>query len=48
MWMSRDRLHVPLRLVAKTSSGTVTARLLNFRQNCQLAEIEEEELSEVK
>lgn len=48
MWMSRDRLHVPLRLVAKTSSGTVTARLLNFRQNCQLAEVKEEELDEVK
>ena len=48
MWMSRDRLHVPLQLVAKTSSGTVTARLLNFRQNCQLAEVKEEELDEVK
>ena len=42
MWMSRDRLHVPLRLVAKTSSGTVTARLLNFRQNCQLIDVDEE------
>lgn len=42
MWMSRDRLHVPLRLVARTSSGTVTARLLNFRKNCQLVEIDEE------
>ncbi|MFN9743965.1 MAG: DUF3108 domain-containing protein [Acidobacteriota bacterium] len=44
MWMSRDRLHVPLRLVAKTSSGTVTARLLNFRKNCQLIDIDEEAL----
>lgn len=48
MWMSRDRLHVPLQLVARTSSGTVTARLLNFRQNCQLAEVPEEELNEVR
>jgi hypothetical protein len=42
MWMSRDRLQIPLRLVAKTSSGSVTARLLNFRKNCQLVDIEEE------
>lgn len=44
MWMSRDKLQVPLRLVAKTSSGSVTARLLNFRKNCQLVNIDEEAL----
>jgi hypothetical protein len=41
MWMSRDKLQVPLRLVARTSGGTVTARLLNFKKNCQLIDIEE-------
>lgn len=42
MWLSDDNRHVPLRLVAKTPAGTITAKLLNFKKNCQLLEAEEE------
>ncbi len=42
MWLSADNKHVPLRLVAKTSSGTVTAKLLNFKKNCKIIEPEPE------
>jgi hypothetical protein len=42
MWLSDDNRHVPLRLVAKTPSGTITAKLLNFKKNCQLLETQEE------
>lgn len=38
MWVSDDGKHVPLRLVAKTSSGTLTAKLLNFKKNCNITE----------
>ncbi len=41
MWLSDDSKQVPLRAVAKTSSGTVTAKLLNFKKNCQLIDPEE-------
>jgi hypothetical protein len=43
MWVSDDNKHVPLRLVAKTSGGTVTAKLLNFKKNCNIIEQEDEE-----
>jgi hypothetical protein len=43
MWLSDDNKHVPLRLVAKTSSGTVTAKLLNFKKNCNIIDPESEE-----
>lgn len=42
MWLGDDNRHVPLRLVAKTPAGTITAKLLNFKKNCQLLEPEEE------
>jgi hypothetical protein len=38
MWVSDDDKHVPLRLVAKTSAGTLTAKLLNFKKNCNIIE----------
>lgn len=41
MWLSDDNRRVPLRLVAKTSSGTITAKLLNFKKDCRLLEPEE-------
>jgi hypothetical protein len=43
MWLSRDRAQVPLRMVARTTSGTVSANLLNYRPNCQIQEPEERE-----
>jgi hypothetical protein len=43
MWVSDDSKHTPLRLVARTSAGTVTAKLLNFKKNCQIIEPEAEE-----
>src|SRR5262245_14361119 len=42
MWVSDDNKHTPLRLVAKTSSGTVTAKLLNFKNKCNIIEQEDE------
>ncbi len=42
MWVSDDNKHIPLRLVAKTSAGTVTAKLLNFKKNCNIIEQEVE------
>ncbi|MGH9833476.1 MAG: DUF3108 domain-containing protein, partial [Blastocatellia bacterium] len=42
MWVSDDDKHVPLRLVAKSSAGTVTAKLLNFKKNCNIIEQEDE------
>ncbi|MGE0128658.1 MAG: DUF3108 domain-containing protein [Blastocatellales bacterium] len=43
MWVSDDNKHTPLRLVAKTASGTVTAKLLNFKNKCNIIEPEDEE-----
>jgi len=42
MWVSDDSKHTPLRLVAKTSSYTVTAKLLNFKKKCNIIEQEDE------
>lgn len=43
MWVSDDNKRTPLRLVAKTPSGTITAKLLNFKKKCNIIEPEEEE-----
>jgi len=43
MWVSDDSKHTPLRLVAKTPSGTVTAKLLNFKNKCNIIEQDDEE-----
>lgn len=43
MWVSDDSKHTPLRAVAKTSSYTITAKLLNFKNKCSIIEPEEEE-----
>ena len=42
MWVSDDNKSTPLRLVAKTSKGTVTAKLLNFKKKCNIIEPEDE------
>lgn len=42
MWVSDDNKRTPLRLVAKTPSGTYSAKLLNFKKNCNIIEPEEE------
>lgn len=42
MWMTDDNLHIPLKLEAKTSSGTVKAKLLNLKNKCKLIDDEEE------
>jgi hypothetical protein len=36
MWLTDDNKRIPVRLVAKTSAGTVTAKLLNFKENCKI------------
>lgn len=41
MWMTDDALHIPLKLEAKTPSGTVKAKLLNFKNKCKLIDDEE-------
>ena len=43
MWVSDDNKHVPLRLIAKTSSGTVSAKLTNFKKNCKIIELDPEQ-----
>lgn len=42
MWVSDDNKRTPLRLVAKTPSGTYTAKLLNFKKKCNIIEQEDE------
>jgi len=42
MWVSDDSKHTPLRLVAKTSSYTVTAKLLNFKNKCNIIDQDDE------
>lgn len=46
VWVTDDARHIPLRLMAKTSVGTVTAKLLNYRANCQLLDPPAEEAPE--
>jgi len=48
MWVSDDNKHTPLRLVAKTPSGTVTAKLLNFKNKCNIIEQEDEKTQKGK
>ncbi len=43
MWVTDDKRHAPLKLVAKTSSGTVVAKLINFKNNCKIEDTETEE-----
>jgi hypothetical protein len=38
MWVSDDNKRTPLRLVARTSKGTITAKLLNFKSKCNIVE----------
>jgi hypothetical protein len=42
MWVSDDNKRTPLRLVAKTAKGTVTAKLLNFKNKCNIIDQEDE------
>jgi hypothetical protein len=42
MWVSDDDKRTPLRLVARTSKGTVTAKLLNFRKKCNIIDQDDE------
>ena len=42
MWVSDDNKRTPLRLVAKTSKGSVSAKLLNFKKKCNIIDQEEE------
>jgi hypothetical protein len=44
MWLTADKKHVPVKLIAKTAGGTVSARLLNFKNNCSIVEPGKEEL----
>src|SRR5262249_13846399 len=38
IWVTDDSKHVPLRLVAKSPSGSLTAKLINFKKNCKIIE----------
>jgi Protein of unknown function (DUF3108) len=48
IWLSEDRRRIPLRLIAKTSSGTVSAKLIKFKNNCKIEDPEMEETAEDK
>ncbi|MBI1761051.1 MAG: DUF3108 domain-containing protein [Acidobacteria bacterium] len=47
MWLTADKSHIPVKLVAKTSAGTASARLLNFKNNCSIVEPSKEELEPI-
>jgi hypothetical protein len=40
MWVTDDNKHIPLKLVAKTPSGTINAKLVNFKNKCNLIDDE--------
>src|SRR5262245_10139718 len=42
MWVSDDNKRRPLRLLAKTPKGTVTAKLLNFKKKCHIIDQDDE------
>jgi hypothetical protein len=44
MWLTTDKKHMPVKVIAKTGGGTVSARLLNFKDNCAIVEPGKEEL----
>jgi hypothetical protein len=44
MWLTDNKEHVPVKMIAKTGGNTISARLMNFKTNCQIAEPEQEEL----
>ena len=44
MWLTDNKQHTPVRMIAKTGGSTISARLLNFKANCQIAEPTEEEV----
>ncbi len=48
MWMTDDNLHIPLKLEAKTPSGTVKAKLLNLKNKCKLIDEEEQQPQQKK
>ncbi|MEK7830552.1 MAG: DUF3108 domain-containing protein, partial [Acidobacteriota bacterium] len=43
MWITDDNLHIPVKLVAKTSSGTVNAKLINLKNKCKLIDDEKDQ-----
>ncbi len=44
MWLTADKKHVPVKVIAKTAGGTVSVRLTNFKNNCSIVEPSKEEL----
>ncbi len=48
IWLSDDRRRIPLRLIAKTSSGMVSAKLIKFKNNCHIEDPEVEVTTEEK
>ncbi|MFN0085784.1 MAG: DUF3108 domain-containing protein [Blastocatellia bacterium] len=46
MWVSADKRHVPLRLIARTDSGTISAKLTNFKKDCKIIEPDPEQPAE--
>jgi hypothetical protein len=48
MWVTDDNLHIPVKLVAKTSSGTINAKLTNFKNKCKLIDDDEQEKNSQK
>ncbi len=43
MWVTADDKHIPLKVTAKTASGTVHAKLQNFKNKCKLIDEEAEQ-----
>ncbi len=44
MWLTDNKQHTPVKMIAKTGGNAISARLLNFKTNCQIAEPTEEEV----
>jgi hypothetical protein len=43
IWVTDDKKHLPVQLAAKTPSGTIKAKLINFKNNCKIEDSETEE-----
>ena len=49
IWMSDDKQHIPLKLHAKTTKGTINAKLTNVKKNCRVIDPDiEDEKQETK
>lgn len=48
MWLTDDDQRIPVKLIAKTPSGTVNAKLINLKNKCKLIDEENEQTKEAQ